>query len=338
MIIDVHAHVISEELLNWLVSTGTFGFARREGGGYCAAVYPELDRGLYAFDKRLSGLDQRGVDLQLVSPLPNFLSWPGGAADVDFARRVNASTADCVGRSGGRFAGLAAVALGEPDRAVDELDRALGEHGLVGAVVGTFAGDKPLDHAAFEPLFAALERKNLPVLVHPTSAEPLARWDDYGLAIGLAWPNETTLALTRLIFAGTLERHPYLRLIAAHGGGNLLFMKGRLDLTSKATGFAFEPSCRAHITQAPGVYYDRLLFDTVVGSREQLRFLIDMAGADRVVFGTDDPFEVADPVGAMAVPEISALTPAERDKILGGTIAALLPASICRNSQASARH
>ena len=73
MIIDVHAHVVSEKLLDWLVGTGTFGFARRDGGGYCAEVYPELDRGLYAFDERLSGLDERGIDLQLVSPLPNFL-------------------------------------------------------------------------------------------------------------------------------------------------------------------------------------------------------------------------------------------------------------------------
>ena len=338
MIIDVHAHVVSEKLLDWLVGTGTFGFARRDGGGYCAAVYPELDRGLYAFDERLSGLDERGVELQLVSPLPNFLSWPGGAADVDFARRVNASTADCVARSGGRFVGLAAVALGEPDRAVDELGRALGEHGLVGAVLATFAGDRPLDHAAFEPLFAALEHQNLPVLVHPTSAEPLARWDDYALAIGLAWPNETTLALTRLIFAGTLDRHPDLRLIAAHGGGNLLFMKGRLDLTFEASAFAHEPACHAHIARPPGAYYDRLLFDTAVGSREQLRFLIDVAGADHVVFGTDDPFEVADPVGAMALPEISALAPAQRDQILGGTIAALLPASICQNSATNTGH
>ena len=331
MIIDVHAHVVSEEMLDWLVGTGTFGFSRRGDGGYCAAVYPELDRGLYAFDERLSGLEQRGVDLQLVSPLPNFLSWPGGAADVDFARRVNASTADCVARSGGRFAGLAAVALDEPDRAVDELDRALGEHGLVGVVVGTFAGDKPLDHAAFE-------RRNLPVLVHPTSAEPLTRWDDYALTIGLAWPSETTLALTRLIFAGTLERYPDLRLIAAHGGGNLLFMKGRLDLTYAASGFAYEPACHAHISRPPGAYYDRLLFDTVVGSCEQLRFLVDMAGADHVVFGTDDPFEVADPVGTMALPEIGALVPAQRDKILGGTIAALLPASIRQEGPTNNRH
>ena len=143
--------------------------------------------------------------------------------------------------------------------------------------------------------------------------------------------------LARLIFAGTLERHPDLRLIAAHGGSNLLFMKGRLDLTYAASGVAFEPACHAHISQPPDAYYDRLLFDTVVDSREQLGFLIEMVGADHVVFGADDPFEVVDPVGAMAVPEINALVPAQRDKILGGTIAALFPASIRQSSPPKAR-
>lgn len=142
----------------------------------------------------------------------------------------------------------------------------------------------------------------------------------------LARPNETTLAVTRLIYAGTLEHHPNLRLVLANGGGNLIFMKGRINLGYTAPKYEYNAACHANISKPPGTYYDQLLFDTAVGSRETLRFLIQIAGVERVVFGSDDPFEIADADGSMALPEVRSMAPADRDRILSGTIARLLEA------------
>lgn len=328
MIADVHAHVIAESLLARFARNGDFGFEHAGAGVYTVPAYGPLDWELYRHEERLQRLAATGVEYQIVSPLPYFLNWPGGAADVDFARLVNASTAECVAASGGRFKGLAALPLGEPDRAVGELERALGEHGFVGAALGTHGGERPLDAPEFAPLWAEFERRRLLLFMHPSDAQDLERWREYTLNTVLAWPNETTLAVARLIFAGVFERHPELRLVLAHGGGNLAFMKGRLDLAYHAPRYEHNPACHAQIGRPPGDYFERLYFDTAVGAPAQLRFLIELAGAERVLFGSDAPFEIADPDGAMALPVIRALDARSAGLIEGETLRRILAEAI----------
>jgi aminocarboxymuconate-semialdehyde decarboxylase len=339
MVIDVHAHAVSEELLRSWARQGTLGVGLGDDGevlvrGLKAEQAPDgetaeggaflLNPSMYRHQERFDRLAEIDVDLQLVCPWTNFTAWPGGAADAEIARVLNRSTAECVAGSGGRFAGLATLALGEPDRAVEELSRALEEHGFVGAICGTYAGDRPLDHPSLEPLFAELERRGLPVLVHPSIAEPTPRWEQYTLNTALEWPGETGLAVGRLIFAGTLERHPELRLVLAHGGGTLPFLRGRLDLAYEAPRYEHNPECSANISKPPSEYLQQLYFDTAVGTPESLHFLIDLVGAERVIFGTDDPFEIADTGGRMALPALRDREPAEREAILGGTLARLI--------------
>jgi len=320
MLADVHSHVIAESLLARFSRNRDFGFEDAGGGVYTVPGYGPLDWGLYRHDRRLQSLAERNIELQIVSPLPYFLNWSGGAADVEFARIINASTAECVAGSSGRFRGLAALPLGEPDKAVAELDRALEEHEFVGVALGSHGGGAPLDAPQFEPLWAAFERRGLLLFMHPNDAEQLERWQDFTLNTVLAWPNETTLAVARLIYRGVLERYPDLQLVLAHGGGNLAFMQGRLDLGYHAPRYEHNPECHAHITRAPSEYFKRLYFDTAVGGREQLRFLINLVGADRVLFGSDDPFEIADADGTMALPLIGSLEASEAEMIGGGNL------------------
>ena len=327
MIGDVHAHVISEALLARFARNRDFGFEHVGDGVYTVPGYGPLDRGLYRHEERLRGLADRGVDLQVVSPLPYFLGWPGGAPDVEFTRLVNASTAECVAAADGRFQGLAALPLAEPDKVIDELGRALGEYGFVGAALGTHGGGRPLDDMAFAEMWAELERRRLLVFMHPNDAERHERWQDYTLNTVLAWPNETTLAVARLIFSGVLERFPGLRLVLAHGGGNLVFMKERLDLAYNAPRYERNPDCHEHIKRPPGDYFDRLYFDTAVGGCEQLALLIQLVGAERVLFGSDDPFEIADIDGRMALPVIRGLETPDRTMIIGGTLRRLIQES-----------
>ena len=325
MIIDVHAHVLSNGFMAELARNGTFGIELMDDNyTYLVPGYGPYDPPIYHFDERLEGLASRGVDAQLVSPVPTMIAWPGGAADVDWARRLNRSTAEAVAESGGRFKGLATLCLGEPAKAVEELERALDEHGFVGVEIGTYGGDRPLDDTSYDPLFGLIEARNLIVFMHPTSADKLERWHDFTLNTVLAWLNETTLAITRMIYAGVFEQHPDLQIALAHGGGNLVFMRGRIDLGYNAPKYERNPDCHKNISRPPSSYYQQLFFDTAVGAPEMLNFLIATVGADRVVYGSDEPFEIADPAGEMAMPTVRQLEPNASAAILGGNLAAVL--------------
>ena len=318
MNIDVHTHVVSKALLDkWAQAETTDRWSDSPESG-------PVDPGVYDYDERFARMDEMGVDLHLVSPMTSFTTWAGGAADVEHAREINQSTADCVAAADRRFAGMATLALGEPEKAPDELKRALDEHGFAGAFTGTYGGDRPLDDPSFEPIWEELGRLEIPVFMHPMSPEPTPRWDEYTLTTAINWPNETALAASRLIFAGTLERNPGLKLILSHGGGTLPFLRGRLDLAYNAPKYENNPDCRANISKPPSQYLNQLYFDTAVASAESLHFLIDLVGAERVVFGTDDPFEIADTGGKMALPALEKRPASERDAIRGGTISALI--------------
>jgi aminocarboxymuconate-semialdehyde decarboxylase len=326
MNIDVHAHVLSRDILDRFARDGAFGLHYGAEGEVHHRGYGLFDPDVYDYERRFQRMADIGVDLQLVSPIANFTTWPGGAADLELARALNESTAACVAESGGRFAGLAALALADPAHAARELGRAVEEHGFVGALIGTYAGDRPLDHPSLEPVFAEIERRGLILFMHPTSAiaDTAPSWDEFTLTTILAWPNETARATSRLIFAGTLERHPELHLVLSHGGGPLPFLRGRLNLAYSAPEYEYNPDCHAHISKPPGDYFDQLFFDTAVGAAESLHFLIDNVGADRVVFGTDDPFEIGDTGGRMALPALRERDPAESEQILGSTIARII--------------
>lgn len=326
MIIDVHAHVLDDAYLAELSKSGTFGFKRLLDGTYSVPGYGVFDPPIYWHEERLNDLARRGVDIQLVSPVPTFLAWPGGGADVAWTRRLNLSTAACVSRSGGRFKGLATVPFGAPDQAAYELERAVGEHGFVGAEFPTYAGDRPLDDPSLDAVFTTCERLGLIVFMHPTSADPMDRWQKFLLSTVLSWPNETTLAVARLIYSGVLERHPNFHLALAHGGGNLAYMQGRIDLGYNAPKYEYNADAHKHISRAPSTYYKQLFFDTAVGFPHALKFLVELVGPERVVYGSDEPFEIADPKGEMAVPTVRSLGKAAAEKILGGNLEAILAA------------
>ena len=321
--LDVHTHAMSEALLDTWAREGRHGMSREPGGDIQAAWGP-LDLDVYRFEARFERMREIGVERQVITPIPGFTTWGDWAANVAEARELNASIAECVAVSDGRFEGFASLPLGEPEHAVEELTRALDEHGFTGAFIGTHAGPRHLDDSAFEPLWAELGRLQIPVFMHPMSAEPTPRWDEYTLTTAIYWPNETALAAARLIFAGVLERHPGLTLVLSHGGGTLAFLRGRLDLAYQAPKYEYNADCQANISKPPTEYLKQMYYDTTVASAESVHFLIDLFGADRVLFGTDDPFEIGDTGGTIALPAIRARAKAEQEQILGGNLTRLL--------------
>lgn len=331
MIVDVHAHALDEAFLSDLQtravagitseSDGKGGFLMK-GGGWTKPS--SLDTNLHDLPKRLESLRRRNVELQLFGPPPGFFSWVGGAAGCELVRALHEQELAVAANSEGLMEPMLVFAMGEPEKAVDEVKRAMDRFPFRAAMIPSTAGGQPLDAPVFEPLWALIEELGLLVFLHPTSAVSSDRFGLYGVHVLVGWPFETTLAVTRLIFEGVMERHPKLKIVLSHGGGNLVFLRGRLDSAYFAEGWEANPYYRANISQPPSSFLDRIYYDTCTLSQESNRFVIDTMGADRVVFGSDYPFDIGDPEGKRSVPVVDRLDGASREKIYRSNAYALL--------------
>ena len=322
MIVDVHAHLATRDLFDRLAADAPFDrLITKDGDGYKLGPGP-LEPLCYELEPRIESLERRGVDVQLVGTFNPLLHWGGGAPDVAFARYINADTAKAVAPDS-RLWGMATLALGEPDKAADELRRAVGEHGFKGAHIGVAAGVRTLDDAAFEPLWSTIEELGLLLFMHPARDRQIERCEDYNLNTIIAYPTETCITISRMIFAGVFERHPDLKLCLAHGGGTLTWLAARLDRGYWAPVYEHNAAQHKHITRRPSKYVRQLYVDTCVFGSEQLDFLLSFMGPDHLMLGTDYPFEIADSEGECVAPWLARLDGATRDRIHGGNAMAI---------------
>jgi len=332
MTIDVHAHALSEKFLSDLSRKPVAGLSTAPDGqggyGILRNGVPSgtLDPCLHDLPRRLESLKRRKISLQLIGPAPPLLSWFGGAATVELTRALHAQSLETQSASEGLIEAMALPALAEPDKVAVELERAVDTYGFRAAMLPSSAGGRALDDPCFSDLFATLERLGLLVFMHPTTGFPSDRFVFNGMNVLLGWPFETTLSVTRLIFSGVLHRHPGLKLVLGHGGGNLVFLRGRINAAYEATGWEANPYYTKEIDRLPTEYLDRLYYDTCALSAESTAFLLKTMGADRVVFGSDYPYDVGDPEGLRAQPAIDALPPESKEKVLLKNAASLLPA------------
>jgi aminocarboxymuconate-semialdehyde decarboxylase len=177
----------------------------------------------------------------------------------------------------------------------------------------------PLDDRRFDPFFAAAAELGVPVMLHPYSVGPRPRLADFSMSNLTGSPMETCVAATRLILSGFLDRHPAVKLVLVHAGGFLPYQIGRLD-----HGFRVRDEARAAIASPPSAYLRRFWYDTITHAGKPFEFLIELVGPDRMMVGTDLPFDMADTrfrtylsTGAYA------LAPATRTAIMAGNALAL---------------
>jgi aminocarboxymuconate-semialdehyde decarboxylase len=330
MIIDVHAHALDEAFLSDLTRRSRGGLrAEADGrGGFrvarAEASWTSLDPLLHQQERRLESLARRKVDRQYVAPPPGFLGWAGGATDVELAAALNRHCAAIASQASATLVPMATIAFGEPNEALAAFERAIGEHGFHAAIIPTTAGDRPLDDPIFDPIFSLAEQRGILLLMHPTVPAASDRFGIYGIQVLVGLPFETTLAITRMIFAGFFERHPNLKLLLAHGGGNLVYMRGRLGAAYNASGWEANSYYKQHTKRAPSGYLQNLFYDTCVVDPQSLQFLITAMGAERVLFGTDYPFEIGDPEGRQALLGLEAVEPAARENVMGLNVERIL--------------
>jgi len=266
---------------------------------------------------RLADLDVMGVDVQVVGPMPMHHYWADPDLAIHLAHTVNAAVAAHCATAPDRLYGLGTVPLQHPDLAVALLDQAVDDHGLYGISVSTTVDGRELADPAHDAVWQRAEELGTIVFIHPWGCSLGERLATNYLGNTVGQPVETTVALSQLIFTGVLDRFPRLKLVAAHGGGYLPTYIGRSDhawqVREDARGCA----------EVPSAYLRRMWFDALVYTPRALRHLIEAVGADRVVLGTDHPFDmgVDDPVARL---DAAGLTPADRAAVAGGNALDLL--------------
>ena len=306
-VIDIHAHATVDEVKPVVANTE---FARQAGGR--------------ALDvERINELDRRGIDLQALSI--NGYWWyevkDRTLAD-NIVRAADQGLAAWVKQHPDRFVALTSPSLQFPDLAAAQVEHAVKDLGHKGASLGGHVNGESLSLAKYDPFWAKCEELGVPVFMHPGGADNVLKADawkgtrgDLGNIIGN--PLETTVFLTRLIFDGTLDKFPNLKVVAAHGGGYLPSYIGRTDVACEVRNNA---NC-ANNKKPTSYFRDQIFVDAMVFSPEAVRHLVEEVGASQVVYGTDIPLLWPDAVDNILAAKIS---DDQKEMILGGNLAKMM--------------
>jgi len=314
--VDVHAHIALPEAAE--VCKGT-PLERLAGGGPTRVGTNPHSLG----PERLQTMDAMGIDVQVVSINAFWYS-----AERDLARRLidvqNQKLAELCAVHPDRFVALASVAMQFPELAAQQMEEAIKHQGMRGAAIGGSVEGQELSSPKFDPFWAKAEELQALIFMHPqdsavaTGIAPRVQGNGF-LENVIGNPLETTIFLSHLIFEGTLDKFPNLKLCAAHAGGYLPSYSGRMD-----EGCLTLPTrCSKTIQKRPSEYLKQLYFDAMVFTPEGLRHLIAVCGASQLGLGSDYPFAwEGNPVDhVLGTPGLS---DSEREAILGGNMRKLL--------------
>lgn len=285
MRIDVHAHIFSQPYIDGL--RRVFGKDSSPAGQDAQRLiqWMTTDPRMTDVDGRLAEMVKWGVGMQVLSVPFHGALVRDQAAAVDLTEMANEMIVQPARAYPDRFRVLLTLPLQFPDSAVAVLERFTREPSVVGAALMGTAGGRPLNDPEFLPVYAELERRGLPFLLHPISPPGLDCMLEMNLANVVGFMFETTLAATRLVFAGVFEKHPSLQMIFPHLGGLAPYLMGRIQW-----GYERFPPCSANLSAPPETYFKRFYYDTVCRNVPALRMALSMFGIDHIVFGTDIPF------------------------------------------------
>jgi aminocarboxymuconate-semialdehyde decarboxylase len=326
--IDLHCHALvpaverlvadtPQKLAEPAIQLQTIGAASVEYNQ--RAMLPAAGPKLTTLELRLHDMDAMGVDIQVVSPSPTqYYYWSDLELAREIVRTTNEGIAALCARQPDRLVGLGSVALQHGELAASQVTHAMRELGLKGVEISTSVNGLELDDPSLAPFWRRAEELGCLVFIHPFGTSLGERVNRFYLQNVIGQPLETTIALSHLIFGGVLDRHPGIRIVAAHGGGYLPAYAGRSD-------HAWHGRPDAHTMQhPPSDYLRRVWFDTLVYTPAALRRLIDQVGVSQVVVGTDYPFDMGDYDVHALVASVTDLAPADQDAILGGNARRLL--------------
>ena len=325
--IDIHCHVLSpeaEEVAQPAFSLEKDPFLYYSGpasAAYNQVAVAEIRPKLTGVEQRLADMDRMGIDVQALSVAPpQYYYWAEPDLGRRLARMQNDNLAKIVASHPDRFVGLGTVPLQDVEATLDELDRIAGNLRFPGIEICTNVNGDDFDDPRFLPFFERCRDLDLAIVVHPNGFTHGDRLASYYLINSVGMPLDSTVFLARMIFGGVLERVPDLKMCVVHAGGYLPSYPARYDHAWRARA-----DVRELIPDHPPSYYlGRLHFDSLLYEPRELANLVDRWGPDRVLLGTDYPYDMGEDDPVELICSLEGLSDAELSLILGGNAARLL--------------
>lgn len=324
-VVDFHNHYYPPEYVDALKSPSSRSAVKvtYDTEGNPCVHYPGdyniLVPGHRDIDYRLRVLDEHGVDTQVLTFTTPGVHVETPPVAVEWASVVNDAFARVARERRGRFTALATLPLNDPPASVRELERAMTGLGLPGAMVFSNINHVALADERFEPLWKKANDLGAVIYIHPTDPAGVEAMLDYWLMPLVGFLFDTTLAASRLVFSGVVERHPRIRWVLTHMGGAIPYLAERLD-----RGWRAFADCRRHIDRPPSEYLKTFYYDTVNFNTAAVRLALDFAGEDRILAGSDYPHQIGSI--PLMLETIAKLDTSEhvKEKIFGGNARALL--------------
>jgi aminocarboxymuconate-semialdehyde decarboxylase len=324
MIIDFHNHYYPPEYLDALAPSGSTLRITHDDEGNPVVHYPGdynvMVRGHRDIAYRQGVLDEHGVDVQVIT-----LTTPGTHVDppavaVKLAKVTNDAFARVRDERRARFVPLATLPLCDAAASAAELERAMDQLTLPGAMLFSNVNGTGLDDGQFWPVYEVANDRDAVMMIHPTYPVGVEAMRDYWLMPLNGFLFDTTLAASKLVFSGVVKRYPRIRWVLGHLGGTIPYLAERLD-----RGWRAFADCRAHIDEPPTTYLKRhFWYDTVNFAQGPLKLAIEFAGADHILAGSDYPHKIGSIPLMLEALNALPIAAEEKAAILGGNAKELL--------------
>jgi len=301
--IDFHSHVIPETIIAAMRADPERYATRIDAqagkrylvrGKLRLELLPEFS----VAEAKLEAMDRKGIEISVISPGPQvfFYGLPENEG-IESARLVNDGVAAMVAKNPSRIRGMATLPMQHPEAAVAEMERVAREYGFKGIELATAAPAGELADPRYRPILRRAQELKMTIFAHPNTIGTGGRLDCYYLTNLIGNPLETTIMVANLMFSGALDELPRLKMLLAHGGGFAPYQVGRF-----VHGHKVRPETRAHTASSAKDLLKRFYFDTLTHDAQALRYLVELVGPERLVLGTDAPFDMGDenPRGTLA--------------------------------------
>ena len=315
--IDIHAHISPEGYIRAL-ENGEDWYGITAGANW---FHESIPRTTWTPEQRLTDMDSLGVDVHVLSTNAIFYLYDQDATRVAaMDRECNDYVSQLTRDHPDRFAGLAALPMQDVAASATELERAMTQLGLKGAMIDDSVNGKTYDDPEFYPLWEVAEQTGAVVLIHQGMQTVVGeRSTRYHLPNTIGNLVERAITYSSFVFGGVMDKYPGLRICLSHGGGYTCFGAGRMD-----RGWQVRSEARVNINKPPSTYLNRFWYDCLTHSEPALRMLIDSVGIDKVLFGTDWPFDMQIDWPVSWVLGLESLTQEEKEAILYKNLEELL--------------
>lgn len=295
MIIDVHHHYYPRAYVDFLSKrTEAPRIFQKDGKTFVSAhpagtkvAMPFSDK-FFDVEKQFKAAAEMGIEKFVISPGNPWTDFFDAKTAVELTKKMNDETAELVRKYPDKIFGLASVPFKDRGGYLEELDRAIIDLDLNGVIIGTNIDGVYLNDPDFRPFFKRAEELDIPIFFHPTTPPAYKVMEEHQIVHIVGFTSETSIVIGKLIFSGILEEFPNLKIVAPHAGGALPYLAGRFDIFYNA-----DPRCREHAKKPPSQYLKELYYDCIVYSPDALRCVHSLAGADHMLFGTDEPFPLS---------------------------------------------